>query len=139
MKSKWKATKRKENLESTAATATTSTTGADDDDEEWTGIPELTPALPVTSTRKETQSTPVVKPSHDPDPKDALRTLAQQAYSPSSLHTYKSDPLHRRRAQAKTAIVGRPAPTSSGRGGRGQPNMKLRMNVMLEKIKRDFA
>jgi hypothetical protein len=58
-----------------------------------------------------------------------IREMARQAYSRASLHTYKSDPLHRRKSQDKHC----------GGKGRGQPNMSMRMNVMLEKIKRDFA
>ncbi|KAJ8078699.1 hypothetical protein PM082_012982 [Marasmius tenuissimus] len=58
-----------------------------------------------------------------------LRELARKAYSRESLHTYKSDPL-KRRAHGEYTKKG---------GGRGQPNMKLRMNVMLEKIKKDYS
>ncbi|KAF8894680.1 hypothetical protein BD779DRAFT_1669150 [Infundibulicybe gibba] len=63
----------------------------------------------------------------------SLRDLTREAYSKSSLHTYKSDPLNRRSG-----------PGSRGKdrrrgGGRGQPNMKLRMDAMLEKIKRDLT
>lgn len=62
-----------------------------------------------------------------------LRELFRKAYSRESLHTYKSDPLHRGK--------GRPALHRSGtkRTGRGQPDMRLRMNALLEKIKRDVA
>ena len=60
--------------------------------------------------------------------KSGLRELAKKAYASSSLHNYKSDPLHKRR--------GREGRQSQGRG---QPNMKLRMNAMLEKIKQDTA
>ncbi|KDQ60758.1 hypothetical protein JAAARDRAFT_560866 [Jaapia argillacea MUCL 33604] len=64
--------------------------------------------------------------------KPSLRELTKQAYSTSSLHTYKSDPLNRRGSERGRGRGGR------GRG-RGQPDMRLRMNVMLEKIKRDLA
>ena len=63
----------------------------------------------------------------------SLRDLFRKAYSRESLHTYKSDPLHRGK--------GRPAQhrgRTKGTGG-GQPDMKLRMNALLEKIKRDVA
>ncbi|KIY68624.1 hypothetical protein CYLTODRAFT_443245 [Cylindrobasidium torrendii FP15055 ss-10] len=53
-----------------------------------------------------------------------FRELARQAYSPTSLHTYRSTNKFSKADQPKQ------------RTGRGQPNMKLRMNVMLEKIKR---
>ncbi|KAF9452272.1 hypothetical protein P691DRAFT_795236 [Macrolepiota fuliginosa MF-IS2] len=71
----------------------------------------------------------------------SLRDLFQKAYSRSSLHTYKSDPLKRRRndqTQGRGFSRGGRGGAASARG-RGQPNMKLRMNAMLEKIKRDHA
>lgn len=62
-----------------------------------------------------------------------LRELFRKAYSRESLHNYKSDPLHRGK--------GRPAQHRGGTKGtgRGQPDMRLRMNALLEKIKRDVA
>ncbi|KAL0580258.1 hypothetical protein V5O48_001763 [Marasmius crinis-equi] len=69
------------------------------------------------------------KPKDNASQSVDLRELARKAYSRESLHTYKSDPL-KRRPREEHAKKG---------GGRGQPNMKLRMNVMLEKIKRDYA
>ena len=64
---------------------------------------------------------------------ESFRELSRKAYSRESLHTYKSDPLHRGK--------GRPTLHQSGTKGtgRGQPDMRLRMNVLLEKIKRDVA
>jgi hypothetical protein len=65
-------------------------------------------------------------------PRPSLRELTKTAYASSSLHNHKSDPLHKRRGES-----------SIQQGGidrsRGQPNMKLRMNALLEKIKQDFA
>jgi hypothetical protein len=63
-----------------------------------------------------------------------LRELFRKAYSRESLHTYKSDPLHR-------GGKGRPAQHRGGKKGtgRGQPDMRLRMNALLEKIKRDVV
>ena len=76
----------------------------------------------------------------------SLRDLAKEAYSRSSLHTFKSDPLHRKKRSNNdlaSSQRGRGRITASARGainvGRGQPNMKLRMDVLLEKIKRDFT
>ncbi|KAF9264752.1 hypothetical protein L218DRAFT_998247 [Marasmius fiardii PR-910] len=60
-------------------------------------------------------------------PSADLRELTRKAYSRESLHTYKSDPLKRRLQDGRKS------------GGKGQPNMKLRMNVTLEKIKRDYS
>jgi hypothetical protein len=83
-----------------------------------------------------------------------LRELRRQAYSPSSLHTLKADPLGRRcgtedRGRGRDGAVpssGHPEPSNHTirghdrrKGRRGQPDMRLRMNVMLEKIKRDIA
>ncbi|KAJ3726059.1 hypothetical protein C8R42DRAFT_718295 [Lentinula raphanica] len=62
-----------------------------------------------------------------------LRELTRKAYSRETLHTYKSQPSNQRGGNG-----GR----GRGRGGtrgRGQPDMRLRMGVMLEKIKRDFT
>ncbi|KAK1232273.1 hypothetical protein PQX77_004647 [Marasmius sp. AFHP31] len=72
------------------------------------------------------------KPQSTQNPENTsvdLRELTRKAYSRESLHTYKSDPL-KRRAHGEHAKKG---------GGKGQPNMKLRMNVMLEKIKKDYS
>ncbi|KAH9951229.1 hypothetical protein B0H21DRAFT_270757 [Amylocystis lapponica] len=77
--------------------------------------------------------------------KAALRELSKQAYSRSSLHTHKADPLHRHRTTdlrlgESSGGRGRGRARGAPRGrGRGQPDMRLRMNVMLEKIKRDFT
>jgi hypothetical protein len=96
----------------------------------------------------------------DKDTTSDLRELRRKAYSSSAFHTHKADPLGRRqgstfasRGQGAAATRGdgkrgggtsAPAFGSSRggrnqRGGRGQPDMRLRMNVMLEKIKRDFT
>ena len=65
-----------------------------------------------------------------------LRDPARKAYSQSSLHTHKSDPLRRRK---RHGVHGKGQDNAGGKERKGQPNMKLRMDVMLEKIKRDFA
>jgi len=67
--------------------------------------------------------------SEEPDEFADVRELMREAYSKSTLHTFKSDPLKKR-----TAPAGR-----KGEIGKGQPNMKLRMNALLAKIKRDHA
>lgn len=80
----------------------------------------------------------------------SLRDLQRQAYSQSSLHTFKSGHRGsdtRRGSQTATGRGrGRGSAASSQRGrghargrGRGQPDMRLRMNAMLEKIKRDYT
>lgn len=57
-----------------------------------------------------------------------FRDLKRQAYSRNSLHMYKSRTTHEKN---NGSVV--------KRTGKGQPNMKLRMNVMLEQIKRSKA
>ena len=78
----------------------------------------------------------------------SLRELTSKAYSPSSLHHYKSDPLHRRKDAVKGYHANSDARGTNagrGRGGRdgksrgGQPDMKLRMSAMLAKIQRDLT
>jgi hypothetical protein len=73
----------------------------------------------------------------------SLRDLAREAYSRSSLHQYKSDPLHRRRGAIHGNTRGHhPDLKARGRGhgqGRGKPDMRLRMAAMLGKIKRDMS
>lgn len=61
-----------------------------------------------------------------------LRDLTRQAYSRDTLHTFKSDPLKRRKGHGGEGGRG-------GATGKGQPNMKLRMNALLEKIKMDIG
>lgn len=96
-------------------------------------------------------------PQKPPDEQPSLRDLQRMAYSPASLHTHKSDPLHRHRGAASSrGRGGRGGDRGRGRGGgrggeprgrggvqrgrgRGQPDMGLRMKAMLEKIKQDFT
>lgn len=72
------------------------------------------------------------------DLKTSVREFTRKAYSREMLHTHKSDSLHRRKETGprKNAVAEK---AGRERGGRGQPNMKLRMEVMLERIKRDFT
>ena len=79
----------------------------------------------------------------------SLRELQRQAYSPASLHHYKSRHLHH--SKGRTGTRGATVPGSSRkktterdtrnrrsqRGG--QPDMRLRVSAMLEKIKRDHS
>lgn len=77
-----------------------------------------------------------------PDAAQSLRELKREAYSTSTLHTFKADPLKKNKHQT-SAPRGRGAAAVSRGGragtGRGQPNMKLRMNAMLAEIKQSFA
>ena len=78
----------------------------------------------------------------------SLRELQKQAYSPATLHHYKSRPLHH--SKGRTAPRDTRTPESSrkkdvGGGTRnqsrrgGQPDMRLRMSALLEKVKRDYS
>ncbi|KIM62074.1 hypothetical protein SCLCIDRAFT_25290 [Scleroderma citrinum Foug A] len=80
--------------------------------------------------------------SSPPTSKTSLRDLTRQAYSRSTLHTHKSGPLRKQRGpnvpfsreRSKDNQVNKPSHRPNG-----QPDMKLRMNAMLEKIKRDLC
>jgi len=87
--------------------------------------------LPTTKKQKISEDSQAVEPP-------SLRELKREAYSQSTLHTFKSDPL-KRRDQGKMVGGSRGRGNGFSERGKGQPNMKLRMNVMLEKIKQDFA
>lgn len=100
--------------------------------------------------------------------KRSLRELTRQAYSRASLHTHKANSLHKRKAvvihphpsggQSKPTSIGQDRDNSRGTKGarrgrgtdgagrynnrdsdKGQPNMKLRMEAVLERIKRDYT
>ena len=75
-------------------------------------------------------------PVHADPPTTSLRDLTRQAYSPSTLHTHKSHPL-RKQHGTTSRVHFKDNPASHP--PKGQPNMKLRMNAMLEKIKRDLC
>ena len=96
------------------------------DDDEWTGITEqslLRSSVP-SSTVDQPKSSQV-----------SLRELAREAYSPSSLHSYKSRPLgHKSRKPMIDQSTSNPRSSA-----RGQPNMKLRMNVLLQKIQQKHS
>lgn len=160
IKSKWKAQKRKEGTFSSTSLQAADHDGdsreleeggteGSDSDEQVDEVTDEEP-LPRKSTLHPSRSHihPELAPKIAPKPrqtekaeeapKPSLRELTREAYSRSSLHTFKADPLNRRRGSAAQQRGG-------GRGrearheGRGQPNMKLRMDAMLEKIKRDMA
>lgn len=178
IKSKWKAEKRKEGIFSRRDAATLANQEGegdkviknDDSEDEKEGEKEAgrqpadeqlsedveieeedaresleTEALPLRNSGKNTQLD-TDKTSED---RSTLRELQKQAYSRSSLHHYKSDPLHRSRGRGhgggNTDQSGRQRGGRGGGGGRGrgrgggQPDMRLRMSAMLEKIKHDFT
>ncbi|KAL1748068.1 hypothetical protein HDZ31DRAFT_60602 [Schizophyllum fasciatum] len=84
-------------------------------------------------------------PDEPPAPEPTLRERARAAYHPDALHTHKAG-RGGRGGGGETGRGGRGGERGrggewrrGGRSGRGQPNMALRMEVMLEKIKRDYA
>ncbi|KAJ7489844.1 hypothetical protein B0H11DRAFT_1719653 [Mycena galericulata] len=127
LKSKWKAEKRKSGL---GVPRTKGDEASDEDDkpDRKAEIPaqvgDPTPIPPTKNHARRTQSDPGEAESSGP----TLRDRAREAYSQASLHTYRSDPFGKRQRGGK-----------SGTTGRGQPNMKKRMDVLLETIKRDFT
>jgi hypothetical protein len=133
IKSKWKAQKRKEGFAtgSNRAAPAPSAETPNEDQSQHDSSDEDTSESEQHSKRAVDES--AAKPS--------LRELAKKAYALSSLHNHRSDPLHKRKGETFTVNRGGPQGRGgSGRGtGRGQPNMKLRMNAMLEKIKQDFV
>jgi hypothetical protein len=101
------------------------------------------PELPVKHSKAKISEVPPTKKQKISEDSQAVeppsrRELKREAYSQSTLHTFKSHPLKKR---DQGEMVG----GSRGRGngfikrGKGQPNMKLLMNVMLQKIKQDFV
>ncbi|KAJ7751989.1 hypothetical protein B0H16DRAFT_1838932, partial [Mycena metata] len=140
LKSKWKAEKRKEGI-----AAPHREKGDEDEVEDAEGF-----EAEAKEPESKTAPTPPTRPPpskkggrrKQPDPPEAessamptLRDRAREAYSRASLHTYRSDPFGKRQRGGKDG-------TTTGRGQRGirgQPDMKKRMDVLLETIKRDFT
>lgn len=75
--------------------------------------------------------------SQDVDKATRAKELIREAYSASSLHTFKSDPL-RKRGHQENSSRGRDRGDGrgSGRGttGKGQPDMRKRMGALLAQI-----
>ncbi|KAF8803493.1 hypothetical protein BYT27DRAFT_6726284 [Phlegmacium glaucopus] len=100
------------------------------------------PELPVKRSKARTPDAPptkmqkISKEDSQPVEPPSLRELKREAYSQSALHTFKSNPLKKRDQGRKD---GGSNTKRFIERGRGQPNMKLRMNVMLENIKQNFA
>lgn len=157
IKSKWKAQKRREGILSSHSELESHEDGADiidenDKSDSVTGAMDLE----AEDTATAYSSSPDVKKHGNkirPSPydksnnaedsanankeqdKQSLRDLFRKAYSKESLHTYKSG-----RQQGRGRGRGQGGGTEGKAASmRGQPNMKLRMNAMLEKIKQDYS
>ncbi|KAJ6630628.1 hypothetical protein B0H10DRAFT_1774026 [Mycena sp. CBHHK59/15] len=127
VKSRWKAEKRKlglggstEREQDGADVETAVETRSKDEKEEV--VARAPPS--ALSTKKPARRAQAAEP--EPDAGPSLRDRTRAAYSQTSLHTYKSDPFGTTRRRG-------------GRTGRGQPDMRKRMGVMLEQIQRDFT
>ncbi|KAI6036375.1 hypothetical protein BKA83DRAFT_669907 [Pisolithus microcarpus] len=135
LKSQWRAQKKREGIWSKSG----SQPGNHGCEMVTQAYPDGTSDLPVDSDNKATDDI-LPEDQHSTQAsttnKVSLRELKRQAYSPSTLHNHKSDPRKRRGAGTLS-----PHSTSKNPSGhsKGQPNMKLRMNAMLEKIKRDLC
>lgn len=141
IKSKWKAQKRKEDAIS-AETNDEAFESGEREDSDSEPEPPAEPKAPHpgpdqgTSQKRRSEEPGLQAPSNP-----SLRDLTREAYSRSSLHTFKTG-LGQRGGPRGTPHTRRRG--NEGRGnprgetGRGQPNMKLRINAMLEKIKQDF-
>lgn len=164
IKSKWKATKRQEGLTTQSQTATQlneEEEGRTDSGDEGQLEEQNEGQQTVFTNSKEPQRKKEFEPTDKPNT-SSLREMSKVAYLPSTLHTYKAHHLNRKpvppgtkrgRMQGEHRGSGRGEPLAVGTGrgaggehvgmasgrGRGQPNMKLRMGVLLEKIKRDFT
>jgi hypothetical protein len=165
IKSKWKAQKRKEGLLKPRPTLENDHSGLGDaleagpierldtasetsgNEDEHTASepgpdPELIPPKPQNIRRKNASSPAKTyknqtggfndRPSKT-EPSErvpSLRDRAREAYSAATLHTYKSTSFQK---------GGRGRGAGARARGGGQPNMKLRMGVMLEKIKANYS
>ncbi|KAI0682053.1 hypothetical protein BC835DRAFT_1300729 [Cytidiella melzeri] len=144
IKSKWKARKRKEGLLTTKSFSPASEEDGDEghgyenkDDDSTDGSD---------SDQEDAGNASVREERDDQQEKPSLRELQNQAYSRSSLHTFMSASSRRHRGPSTRDFNGRGCgqgghlDDARARGcGRGQPDMRLRMNAMLEQIKRDYA
>jgi len=154
IKSKWKSQKRREGILSQPGTSTQTPqpsslreersvseddAGIDEngDEVQQSSDDEPVPSASVQQNKQRPHDVPSIGSS-------SLRELQKQAYSPASLHHYKSRPLrHPKSRTASNEVSFRKREASIGapkRGRRGgQPNMRLRMTAMLEKIRRDCS
>jgi len=128
IKSKWRAEQRREGLSSTSQ--------REEMDKKEESEPTESGNEETSESRSSGEEEKPVHNGQDPEG-SSLRELTKKAYASSSLHNYKSDPLHRRRGESSAQRGGRGGGRGRGRGG--QPNMKLRMNAMLEKIKQSVS
>ncbi|KAH0827135.1 hypothetical protein J3R83DRAFT_4823 [Lanmaoa asiatica] len=126
IRSKWKTQKKREGLTNQTSEPVKDTSNHRHDETNIDSASDTSPNSPDKS--------PSHSPPHD---KQSLCDLRRIAYASIPLRTQKSDssrpkrgPGFSRNSRGRKATVGRET---------GQPNMKSRMDVLLEKIKRDFS
>ncbi|KAG9318726.1 hypothetical protein JVU11DRAFT_825 [Chiua virens] len=124
IRSKWKAQKKREGLSGQPRRPVDDASEHIRDDANANSEPE------ASSTPRDKSITPTPVPHHD---RQSLRDLRRIAYTANPPRTQKSDSSHSKRDH-HIDRSGKPLKHENG-----QPNMKLRMNVLLERIKRDFS
>jgi hypothetical protein len=90
---------------------------------------------PARMKHKPSRLTPSAAPPQD-DKAARARELLREAYSPASLHTFKSDSLRKRGSQTAQRGRGRGMGREgiSGVRGRGQPDMRKRIGALLAQM-----
>ncbi|KAI9466128.1 hypothetical protein BJY52DRAFT_327245 [Lactarius psammicola] len=157
IKSKWRLQKRREGIISQSDTSTQppqpsslreERSVSEDDtriDENGDEVQQISDDEPVPSASiQQNKQRPHEQKKDAPNIGSSLRELHKQAYSPAALHHYKSRPLRHpksRTARNEVSFQKREASIGAPKHGRrgGQPNMRLRMTAMLEKIRRDCS
>ncbi|KAG7452640.1 uncharacterized protein BT62DRAFT_1070385 [Guyanagaster necrorhizus] len=141
IKSKWKVEKRK--MAAANPGDDKDTQDVDSDSSAPSNIqdskdqsPFLVPPAPVSCTKSISQKVTTSEQTTSSRPSISVREMKRNAYSKASLHSYKADPLNKRKSGGQFSTRNR---DRNGGRGKGQPDMKLRMNAMLEKIKRDLV
>jgi hypothetical protein len=132
IKSKWKAEKRKAGIAVPRPVEGQEDVAADGIESDKAPEPSVRAPTPTPSPppkKRARDKKPQLEPAEaESSNAPSLRDRAREAYSQASLHTYRSDPFSKKQRGGK-----------AGTTGCGQPNMKMRMNVLLETIKRDFT
>ncbi|KAF8626345.1 hypothetical protein AX15_005002 [Amanita polypyramis BW_CC] len=129
IKSKWRAEKRKAGFSHLQLTHDAEEDSSERGQKNTTGN-SSSPAEALPSRQEQTEQPPTQPKRTSKDHADAqsVRELTRQAYLPSSLHTRKSGHLRPDKGEGRLRV-----------GRKGQPDMKLRMNAMLAKIKQNYT
>ncbi|KAK0210619.1 hypothetical protein DFS33DRAFT_305976 [Desarmillaria ectypa] len=146
IKSKWKAEKRKmaavsagDDKDMQDVDSDSGASSKTQEDSKENQQLSLEPPAPPSCTKSVTQKSTVPEQTISSRPPVSVREIKRTAYSKSTLHSYKADPFNKRKSGSVRGQSFKGDHDRNGNRGRGQPNMKLRMNAMLEKIKRDLV